>query len=83
MINEQLRLKMLSEDPEEAQLLSNRLEQDLEEAQAEQEERNEMDDILIAYIGQEDFNDIKHIINGVQDAIFEYANNKIIEYKQL
>jgi len=83
MINEQLRLKMLSEDPEEAQLLSNRLEQDLEEAQAEQEERNEMDDILIAYIGQEDFNDIKHIIKGVQDAIFEYANNKIIEYKQL
>ena len=73
---------MLSEDPEEAQLLSNRLEQDLKEAQEEQEERNEMNDILIAYLGQEDFNDIQHIIEGVQDAIFEYTNNKIIEYKK-
>jgi hypothetical protein len=85
MTKEQLRLRMLSEDPEEAQLLYSQLKaqqkEDLEHIEREETMRYEKIEILKAYLGErfrlidEDANDF--ILSDILGAMDEYALNII------
>jgi hypothetical protein len=92
MTKEQLRLRMLSEDPEEAQFLDQKrksqYEKDLKHIEREENMRYEKIEMLKAYLGEgfrlidEDANDF--ILNDILGAMDEYAMNIVAgtyEYK--
>jgi len=87
MTNEQLRLRMLSEDPEEAQLLDNQQREDFEHLERSKEENDYMSEILIAYMGLDAFKTISKmdgdILQDIYGAMAEYALNKITKYNEL
>ena len=78
MTNKELQLRALSECPEEAQLLSNRLKEEHEESQKAEWEREEQEDILIAYLGTDEVNELKDngMLDGICAAMTEYSQNK-------
>jgi len=83
MTKEQLRLRMLSEDPEEAQFLDEKrkaqYEEDLKHIEREEIMRYEKVEMLKAYLGErfrlidEDANDF--ILSDILGAMDEYALN--------
>ena len=86
MTNEQLRLRMLSEDPEEAQFLDNQAREDFERLEESKAEENEQIGILKAYLGS-DYDKIKDVdefaILNICGAMSEYALDKITKYNNL
>jgi hypothetical protein len=86
MTNEKLRLRMLSEDPEEAQFLDNQAREDFEELERSKEEKNEQIEILKGYLGS-DFEKIKAVdefaVLNICGAMADYALSKIANYNKL
>jgi len=86
MTNEQLRLRMLSECPEEAQFLDNQAREDFEKLERSKEEKNEQIEILKGYLGS-DFDKVKDVdefaILNICGAMAEYALDKITKYNNL